>query len=84
MVTPSWRATLPLLLQSLRALPNTQATNEALEELRRAAEALDAWGKRHAALLELLEQARDFIDEDEYKTARESIARALVLLGRED
>lgn len=79
-LNPTWCGVLPLLIYTVATSTESTAGEAAIAELQRAAEALDAWNARSCALRELLNEARECIDDDEYQTARENIRRALALL----
>lgn len=82
-LNPTWCGVLPLLIYTIATSTESTAGATAVEELQRAAEALDAWNKRAPVLRELLREACECIDDDEYAIARENVRRALNLLESE-
>ena len=82
-LNPTWCGVLPMLIYAIATSTESTTGATAVEELQRAAEALDAWNIRAGELVNLLNEARNCIDDDEYKTAREHIRRALYLLEGE-
>lgn len=82
-LNPTWCGVLPLLIYTIATSTESTAGETATAELRRAAEALDAWNERAPLLRSLLLEIRECLHDEEYAIARAGVLRAIELLDGE-
>jgi hypothetical protein len=78
---PTWAGVLPLLIYTIATSSESDAGAEAVAQLQRLSDALDAWNARVPVLLGVLHEALDATRDEEHRMASENILRALALVA---
>jgi hypothetical protein len=78
---PTWAGVLPLLIYTIATSTESDEGAEAVAQLQRLSDALDAWNARVPVLLEMLSEARECIMDEEPAAALENIKRARLLVA---